>query len=201
MNRFAVAIILFSVLPASLSGRTITTLGDASRNREISAGLFNSAKGFGLSLILPAKDNDSFESFDVYADIYGFPTGRAAYYPGIKVQALHNVVLDAKTLPSYNRFIYTGIGACAGYVRDYEKFSRWETGPAYLIMNMGGIVCISGAAGIRWDFSRVVLDLSLQADAGFYMRRHETQGNMIFQLYKNGLYNSFYPQFKIMWKF
>lgn len=186
MNRFALVFVLLLAVPAGLGAQGP------------SWGLFNSPKGFGVSAESPVKGG-TFNSFDLYADIYGLPNGRASSYPGVRIQALHNMVLRSYDKPGRSSFVYAGFGAAAGYVRDFESFSRWNGGPAYLIMNMGGIVCISGAFGVRCDFADVTLDLGLQADAGFYIRRHESHGNLMFELYRNGLYNSLYPQLRILW--
>lgn len=188
MNRAVLVFIVFLLFPSMLSARSGKV------------GLFNSPKGFGVSYVTEVKDG-TFNSFDIVADIYGFPTGRTAYYPGVRLNSFHNVVLrDIDRFPEAG-FLYAGVGVSTGYVRDFEKFTRWATGPAYLIMNMGAILCVSGQIGIRSDFGNLSLDLSWQADAGLYLRKHETYGNAVLGLYKNGLYNCLLPQLKIMWKF
>lgn len=189
MNRYAFVFILFLAFPAGLCARPG------------GVGLFNSPKGFGVSYVTAQKDDGVYSSIDLYSDIYGFPIGRAAYYPGLRLQAFRNSVLKDLDFPADRSFIYAGLGCSVGYVRDFEPISKWATGPAYLIMNMGGIVCVSGALGMRAEFDNIVLDLGFQADAGLYLRKHEYQGNMMLELYKNGLYNCLYPQLKIMWKF
>lgn len=188
MNRFVLAFLAFAALPAVLSAAPDC------------GGLFNSPKGFGASVQTEVRDG-RFNSFDVFADIYGMPTGRAANYPGIRVQAFRNFVLSDISMPADFSFIYAGMGMSAGYVRDFESFTRWERGPAYLLKNMGAVCCLSSQFGAKACFGGIILDLGLQMDLGLFVRKHETQGNLMLELYKNGLYNVLLPQLKIMWRF
>lgn len=162
---------------------------------ERSLGLFNSLKGFGISY-QGTRHSDLFESLDLYADIYGFPLGRAAYYPGVKLVYLHNRVFSDFSEDCCNGFFYAGVGLSAGYVRDFEKKNL-----SYLANNLGFCTSVAGAAGVRFDFGSIALDLSMEIEAGLHLRGAEYHEHNVLILYKNGIYQSFYPQLKIFWNF
>ena len=162
-------------------------------------GIFNSLKGFGVVIESPASGT-SFNEFGIYADIYGFPTGRATFYPGAKIYYLRNRVVKNFQAGEATCRLYLGAGGAAGYVHDFETPKKVSE-ISYLRNSMGICAAAAGDAGLRAEFSgRLALDLSFELEAGMFVGKDEN-GSTKLGLYKNGLYHTIYPQLSILWKF
>ena len=152
----------------------------------VSAGLYNSPKGFGISLDYNANA-DILNSYTVYADIYGMMSGiyRGA---GVKFVYLHyNRLSWFET--DYARFdVYLGPGASTGYVRDYN-YDRF-----------GFILTADVSFAIRACFKRNFdIELANVAELGFLMG--EDEGHTQLSIYNNGLLQSLIPSLKLMIRF
>ena len=160
-------------------------------------GVFNSLKGIGAALELPAKDSSEFNSFALYAEIFGIPTGRCSE-PGVKFNWSHNFILWDTEKDSTVYSIYAGPGISCGYMRDFELGKRKDKS-LVLTKKPGVMTALSGTGGARFSFSgRIALDLSFTLDLGIFVRRDEALNNFDLNLYRNGLAQSLYPQLSIL---
>lgn len=161
-----------------------------------SIGVFNSLKGIGAALELQ-KGTEEFNSFAVYAEIFGIPTGRCSD-PGVKFNWTHNFILWNIENDATVYSIYAGPGASCGYMRDFEVGERKDASLT-LTKNPGLMAALSGSGGCRFSFnSRIALDLSFTAELGIFVRRDEELNNFDLNLYRNGLVQCFYPQLSIL---
>ena len=162
------------------------------------AGIYNSLKGFGAVVEIEASPK-SFNEFGLYADIYGFPSGRATFYPGGHAFWLHNRILGTFPVSDAQCSFYMGAGVAAGYGHDYESLRNSEH--TYLVNPMGLSAAIAVDIGLMFEFARgMALDFSLEAEGGMFIGK-DPQGSMNLGLYRNGLYNAYYPQISILWRF
>ena len=161
-------------------------------------GLYNSPKGIGVQCASGVRDG-VFHTVTAFVDIYGVATSRCQY-PGYRFNASRLYVLRTISAGDVNMRIYAGPGVSAGYVHDHDK------GRGIDITNLisdspGGMLAVSGEAGCRFDFGRLVsLDLSFTAEAGAHIRhnRKETGYTAAYlSIYNNGLLQAFYPQLSI----
>lgn len=163
--------------------------------QNIGIGLFNSPKGFGISLEQEGrKSPDFFNSYTLFADIYGTCTSRTPH-PGIKFNASRLYYLDAITGSEATFIFYVGPGISAGYVHDFEKDYLTDFYKA-LSKNAGAVLALSGTGGCRFSFNKaIMLDLSFTIEAGMHLRREN--GSTKLSLYKNGIFQTIYPQLTI----
>lgn len=169
---------------------------DAGAQR-VGAGIFNSLKGFGLQLDSDHFEDFYFDSFTVYADIYGIPTARSNA-PGIKANYSRNYVVKVLESQYVGFDLYVGPGCTLGYVKDFEvNYYRDTSVP--LMKNHGVVAALSGTFGCRFEFGRrILIDLSFCLDAGLHIRKDEEMGNISVGLYKNGIFQTPYPQVTIL---
>lgn len=161
-----------------------------------SLGIFNSLKGLGAALELPASDGE-FNSFALYVEIYGIPTGRCSE-PGVKFNWSHNFEIKRFEAESTVFSIFAGPGVSTGYMRDFEVGQRIQ-GSLALTKNPGVMAALSGTGGCRFSFeSRIELDLSFTAELGILVRRDETVNDFNLNMYRNGLMQCIYPQLSIL---
>lgn len=152
----------------------------------LSAGIFNSYKGFGLSIDAVATE-DIYNSYNLYADVLGMYNG-ANRYPGIKAVYLHYnkfASINSK-MADYN--LYLGPGASAGYVRDHAS-------------EKPGIVLTADLAlAFRASFKKNIdMELGMVAELGFISEK--TSGRTQIRIYNNGLMQALIPTLKIMYCF
>lgn len=153
---------------------------------ELSAGVFNSFKGFGLSLDY-APSTGILNSFMVYADTYRVFSGtyRDA---GIKMVYLHYNRLKSFESDAASFDILLGPGASTGYVRDAgsELF--------------GFILSADVAIALRARFQRNIdLELGAVAELGFISG--DNGGKFQMSMYDNGLAQALLPFLKILVRF
>ena len=152
----------------------------------LSLGLYNSPKGFGISLDHNATA-DILNSYTVYADVYGMYTGTNTS-AGVKMVYLHSNRLSSIDT-DYARFdFYLGPGGSTGYVRDhnYEGF--------------GFILTADVSFAIRVCFKRNFdMELSNVAEIGFIIG--EDGGHTQLSIYDNGLLQALIPALKLMIRF
>lgn len=182
---------------AFLAALTLCLNANAQR---VSFGLYNSIKGFGLSLDVAGEDEPYVDAIILFADIYGFPTGRTDA-PGIKFNYSREFFIKRIDSPEAIFSFYLGPGFTTGYAKDYEK-SYFQDITIPLEKNHGFIAALSGTAGCRIGFLRhIELDLSMTLEAGLFFRKDEKASNLHVGLYKNGIFESFYPQLSIVTNF
>ena len=172
-------------------------LSISSYAQKTSLGLFNSLKGIGVSLELDKKAKE-FNSFALYAEMFGIPTGRCST-PGVKFNWSHNFILRQFENDATVYSLYAGPGISCGYMRDFEVGERQSDARLKLTRNPGISAALSGSGGCRFAFKgRIALDLSFTADLGIFIRKDETLNNFDLNLYRNGLAQCFYPQLSIL---
>ena len=168
--------------------------------QRVSAGIFNSIKGFGIQVDSDHFDDFYFDSFTLYADIYGIPTGRSNA-PGIKANYTRNFVVKIFEQPNVDLNLFVGPGCTLGFAKDFET-NYYRDFSIPLVKNHGAIAALSGTFGCRFEFGRrIILDLSLCLEAGLHIREDEELGNLCVGLYKNGLFHAPYPQLTILTTF
>lgn len=164
------------------------------------AGIYNSPKGFGIQVDSDHFEDFYFDSFTVYADIYGIPTGRSKS-PGVKANYSRNYVVRVFEKPNADLDLYVGPGCTLGYAKDFET-NYYRDFSVPLVKNHGAIAALSGTFGCRFEFGRrIILDLSLCLEAGLHIRKDEELGNLCVGLYKNGIFQAPYPQITILTTF
>lgn len=152
-----------------------------------SAGLFNSYKGFGLSFMREGKDRQDY-SFTLIADIYGLPSGTVEK-PGIKGNFSRIYMMDLIPAGFADVRIYAGPGISVGYVHDRGKG------------NPGFVGALSGTAGLHADFGRnISLQFGFTAEFGLHYRTDERFDIKDLSFYKNGIFESLYPELTIYFK-
>lgn len=152
----------------------------------VSAGLFNSPKGFGISIDYLASDG-IYNSYNAYADIYGMMSGKYRN-PGIKLVYLHYNRLASFDYQEAECGLYLGPGVSSGVVRDSgsEKF--------------GMILTADIALSLRVSFQRNIdLELGTVAELGFIARKNPQGVQM--SIYNSGLVHALVPTLKIMARF
>ena len=171
-----------------------------SRAQVRSAGIFNSLKGFGLSFELPSADENTFTSFNVFADIYGLVTSRTDV-PGVRAGADRCRIFSRLSGKDVNFLFYAGTGLCLGYVHDYET-GTYNGRKDVLVNNMGFVAALDGRVGCRFLFNRrITIDAAFSADLGVHVRKDENSRNALVRLYKNGIFQLIYPEVKLEYHF
>lgn len=161
-------------------------------------GLHNSGKGFGLAFQEYDKDGKAFSSFILYADIYGLPLGKTVN-PGIKGNFSRNHFFGNIKIDKAKLKFYAGPGFTAGYVQDGE---RSVISQEHLVNHPGVVCALSGTAGCLFTFDRhIALDLFLQAEVGFHIRKDEFLEQNDLTVYSNGLSRAWIPHLLILYKF
>ena len=175
----ALVIAAFIFLPLSLPARPAGE-GDAYW------GTIHSPKGFGAFADF-VWEGHGFNSFGVYADIYGISSLKASV-PGVRFSFLHNVVLKQGRLgngeASYS--IFAGPGVMAGYLLDRD-------------MRIGVAAGLTGDIGVRFDFpSSFAVGVFLQGDLALHLKLNS---QTTVSLYQNGLYQAWIPVVSISYNF
>lgn len=175
----ALVIAAFIFLPLSLPARPA---GEG----DVYWGTIHSPKGFGAfaDVVWPGH---GFNSFGVYADIYGISSLKASV-PGVRFSFLHNVVLKQGSLgdegATYS--IFAGPGVMVGYLLDRD-------------IRIGAAAGITGDIGVRFDFpSSFGVGVFFQGDLALHMKMGQ---QTTISLYKNGLYQAWIPVLSISYNF
>ena len=187
------ALSYFSALLLGILSAAAPSSAAAGPRGVVTAGVFNSPKGFGLSAAASGL------VFVLYADIYGIPRGRQDT-PGIKFNLTRCRTVRSFGIPDGECSLYFGPGVSLGWVHDLDNS---VAGQDALAENPGVCLALSGRVGIRADFpsSKLSLDVSLTGEAGMHVRRDEWMGNLDLSLYKAGLHQLIYPQLTISRRF
>lgn len=152
----------------------------------VSAGLFNSPKGFGICVDYVASDI-IYNSYSVYADCYGMLSGTYRN-PGVKACYLHYNRLASFDYDGARGGLFLGPGASSGLVRDNgsDKF--------------GVLLTADIALAVRLSFPRHIdIEMGMVAELGFIARN--TPKGVQMNIYNNGLTQALIPTLKIMARF
>ncbi len=153
----------------------------------LSAGLFNSYKGFGICLDYAATE-EIINSYNLFADVYGMYDG-SHDKAGVKFVYLHYnklATIDAK-YAQYDLFL--GPGASTGYVWDRAAESR------------GIMLTADLGLAFRASFKRsMAMEFGVCAELGFVSGKQRGGGTRI-KIYDNGLLQALIPTLKIMYVF
>ena len=149
-------------------------------------GLFNSPRGFGLSIDYTTK-SDIRNSFTVYADIYKMTDG-SADAPGVKIVYLHYNRIGGLTGPHATYDLFIAPGFSTGYVLDKDKVY-----PGILTAaDISFALRMVPERHFELEFG-VLTEIGLISGVG--------KGGTQTGIYSNGLRQSLYPIIKIMYRF
>ena len=152
----------------------------------LSAGLFNSYKGFGISLDYAANE-DILNSYIIYADTYRMFDGTYGD-AGLKLVYIHYNRLSSFSSERASFDLLLGPGASTGYARD------WGTD------RLGFIFTADVAVAFKVRIIRNIdLELGAFAELGFVTGNNGSQ--FLLSMYDNGLRQAFIPFLKIMKRF
>ncbi|MBP5566810.1 MAG: hypothetical protein J6X57_04900 [Bacteroidales bacterium] len=152
----------------------------------VSAGLYNSPKGFGMSLDYYAN-SEILNSYTVYADIYGMMSGKYKG-AGVKFVYLHYNRLTWFETDNARFDVFLGPGGSTGYVRDYNHD------------RFGFMLTADVSFAIRACFKRNFdIELANVAELGFLVG--EEGGHTQLRIYNNGLTQALIPSLKLMFRF
>jgi len=161
--------------------------------------VFSSPKGYGISGEYDGRYDGSINNFTIYADIYGMPTARTRE-AGVVATFTHNYIVQTVETEFAVFDFFAGAGASTGYVHDFEAGFFRKTNRE-LQRERSVMVALAGDAGVHADFGRrISLELSFTANLGIAMRRNRSNGAMLFSFYKNGVFQTLYPQISIMFR-
>lgn len=152
----------------------------------LSAGIFNSYKGFGISIDYAATE-EIYNSYNLYADVYGMYDGTSRS-PGVKLAYLHYNKLATIDSRHARYDLYLGPGASTGYVLDHGADKR-------------GIMLTAdlGLAFRAYFKMNVDLEFGMFTELGFISG--EANGKTQIRIYRNGLMHALIPTLKIMYRF
>ena len=153
---------------------------------DLSAGVFNSPKGFGISLDYYATE-DIYNSYTVYADMYKMFSGTYRN-AGVKFVYLHYNRLGGKDYGNTRFDLFLGPGASSGYVRDFDS------------EQFGLTLTADIALALRARFDRCFdIEFATLTELGFIAR--DAGGKTQVSIYGNGIRQVFLPTLKIMLRF
>ena len=178
----------------------LLSMHTAAHAQEWRAGLFQSPKGVGVTVMLDARDLPETNIFSLRTDFYGFLSGRTKQV-GAAVSYTHDYLLFLAEGEDHLLTLHLGAGGTLGYAHDYEKgyFSSFDR---VLEHNPGGVIALNCDVGLRVDFRRrLSLDLSFNLEPGIHLRTDPGTGTLLLSFYKNGIYRGYYPQLNLMYRF
>ena len=178
----------------------LLSLHTAAHAQEWRAGLFQSPKGVGVTVMLDARDLPETNIFSLRTDFYGFLSGRTKQI-GAAVSYTHDYLIFLTEGEEFTLNLHLGAGGTLGYAHDYEKgyFSSFDR---VLEHNPGGVIALNCDVGLRVDFRRrLSLDLSFNLEPGIHLRTDPGTGTLLLSFYKNGIYRGYYPQLNLMYRF
>ncbi len=171
------------------------------RGQGVSAGVYMSPKGFGITAAWDSRRGGEMDILTVRNDLYGILSGRTSLQ-GVCLSYTHDYTLFQQREEDLFLRLHAGAGGQFGYVQDFEKgfFSAFDR---ELTHSPGGMVALTGRIGLRVDFfwNRLSLDLSLTAAPGIHLRSNRDTGTMILSIYRNGLFFSAVPELNLLYNF
>lgn len=175
-------------------------LGAKANAQSILAGLYQSPKGVGATLMLDTGEGTEFNIFTLRTDFYGFWTHRTDRI-GVFLSYTHDYSILRTGSEDFFLDLHAGAGASLGYALDYEKgfFSSFDR---QLSHGPGGVIALTGNIGVRFDFQRrLSLDLGFSLDPGIHLRTDPRTGALLLSFYKNGIYRGYYPNLNLLYRF
>lgn len=163
-------------------------------------GVFQSPKGAGVTAMLDTAGGWETNILTLRTDLYGILTGRTRT-PGVFFCYTHDYYFFSYEWDDWALLLHAGAGGMLGYAHDFEKgfFSSFDR---ELTQPMGGVAAVTGSAGLRADFSRrLTLDVSLTAAPGIHLRTDPITGALILSFYKAGVFQTYYPQVNLLYRF
>ena len=163
-------------------------IASAQGDRELMGGIFNSPKGFGIS-ISNLSPHSSASTLVIYADLSDVIQGRNNY-PGIKATYILAMTQKQHTYRDGTAgMLFAGPGVSAGYVRDHGR-------PEF-----GMMAALSASGGYLLKFNNGIdIILALSADLGIHISKGSDNSPHL-GMYKNGLRQAIYPEIIIGFKF
>ena len=178
----------------------LLSFNSAAHAQKWRAGLLQSPKGVGVTVMLDARNLAETNIFTLRTDFYGILSGRTDRI-GAFLSYSHDYLLFLTEGPDYSIDLHIGAGGGLGYAFDYEKgfFSSYER---ELDHSPGGVIVLEGDIGIRIDFRRrLSLNLSFSLEPGIHMRTDQSTGTLLLSFYKNGIYRGYYPHLNLLYRF
>ena len=163
-------------------------------------GVYQSPKGVGISAVIESNDGQEMNILTLRSDFYGFLSGRTQDV-GACVSYTHNYVLYRHEGEDHVLRLHIGAGGLFGFTHDFEKgfLSAYDR---QLVRKPGWTVALAGNIGIRVDFRRrLSLDCGFSILPGVHMRTDNKTGALLVGFYKAGVYNAYFPQVNLMYRF
>ena len=152
-----------------------------------------------MSAVFTGREEGAVNVITLYADTYGMASNRTRE-AGVVASYTRNYIF--KTIDAeYAIFdFYAGAGAASGYVHDFERGFFNKTN-IELTRERSVMAALSGNIGAHAEFGRrLSLELSFRADVGIAMRRNRSNGAMLLSFYKNGIFQTLYPQLTLLFR-
>jgi len=154
---------------------------------DYSVGSFQSPKGIGLSVEYDTR-GVILNSYTLYADLYGIPTGKYGK-PGVKFVFTHYNLLGEIESDDISTGFWIGPGMSLGCVRDFGKEGRF--------CNCATVNC---AAAVRFEYlRRLNVEIGFNLELGICGLRNGSDYEI--SIYNNGIRESWYPHIKLMYQF
>jgi hypothetical protein len=173
--------------------------GPLAKGQEALLGLFNSPKGIGVTAMVGSDWGNETNIITLRTDFYGILGGRTQNM-GVCVTYSHDYAIYQLWQDQFDLTLHAGAGGQIGYVHDWEK-GLFVPLDRDLEHKMGLAVALVGNIGLRFDFDRLTLDLSFGLAPGIHLRTDEETGAVLLAFYRAGIYNAYYPQLNIMYRF
>ena len=154
-----------------------------------SAGTWHSFKGLGFTMQTGAHNPGEANTFTLYAELGDAYSGHLAV-PGAKFVYSHDITVHDFAAADGEAFsLFVGAGASAGWVKD-----RGREG-------YGMMAALNGSFGASAAFAKkhVHVSAGITLEAGPWLQKAEN--GYIISLYKNGIYQGYYPYISISYLF
>lgn len=154
-----------------------------------SVGTWHSFKGLGLTMQSATRNPKETNTFTLYAELWDTYAGHLAA-PGGKFVFSHDVTLHDFAAADGEAFsLFAGAGASAGWVKDHGRDG------------FGMMAALNGSFGACAAFARkhVLICAGITLEAGPWL--HMTENRYVVSLYRNGIYQAYYPYISISYLF
>lgn len=178
----------------------LLSLNTAAQAQRWRAGLFQSPKGVGITVMMDTWSGTETNVFTARTDFYGFLSGRTDRI-GAFFTYTHDYLFFLADGPDYSIDLLLGAGGSFGFAYDYEKgfFSSFDR---KLDHTPGGVLALAGDVGVRIDFRRrISLDMGFHLEPGIHMRTDPETGALLLSFYRNGIYRGYYPYLNLLYRF
>ena len=173
--------------------------GPMAKGQEALLGFFHAPKGIGVTAMIGPEWGNETNIITLRTDFYGILGGRTRDM-GVCVTCTHDYAIYQRWDDQFDLTLHAGAGGQVGYVHDWEKGLFVPVGRE-LQHRMGLAVALAGNIGLRIDFDRLTLDLSFCLAPGIHLRTAEETGAVLLAFYRAGIYNAYFPQLNLMYRF